>query len=217
MYLVDIGLKIQLGITDMKTVKLLGELGKKFGKSYKFDISNPAEAVRALCINFPAFKQHLIESEKRGIAYRVIVGKEDQKAEDLHNPSGKDVIKFVPVLQGAGGGFTQVLIGAALIAAAFATGGVSIAAAGGLTSTMLGGMAFGMGASLIIGGVVQMLTPVPSTNISDDNNQPDNKPSYTFNGGVNTSAQGYPVPVGYGRMTVGSAVISAGIVAEELA
>jgi len=218
MYLVDIGLKIQLGITDMKTVKLLGELGKKFGKSYKFDISNPAEAVRALCINFPAFKQHLIDSEKRGVAYRVIVGKEDQKLEDLHNPSGKDVIKFVPILQGAGGnGIFQTILGVALIAAAFATGGVSLTATGSLTSTMLGGMAFGMGTSLIIGGVVQMLTPMPSTNISDDNNKPDNKPSYAFNGSVNTSAQGYPVPVGYGRMIVGSAVISAGIVAEELA
>jgi len=207
MYLVDIGLKIQLGITDMKTVKLLGELGKKFGKSYKFDISNPAEAVRALCINFPTFKQHLIESEKRGIAYRVIVGKEDQKLEDLHNPSGKDVIKFVPVLQGAGGnGIFQTILGVALIAVALTPFGAPYAS-----------YLIPLGASLAIGGVVQMLTPMPSTNISDDNNKPDNKPSYAFNGSVNTSAQGYPVPVGYGRMIVGSAVISAGIVAEELA
>ena len=190
----------------MKTVKLLGELGKKFGKSYKFDISNPAEAVRALCINFPAFKQHLIDSERRGVAYRVIVGKEDQKIEDLHNPSGKDVIKFVPVLQGAGGnGVFQTVLGLTLIAVSFA---LPSAASPYLLNA---------GIALTIGGVVQMLTPVPSTNTSDDNNKPDNKPSYTFNGGVNTSAQGYPVPVGYGRMVVGSAVISAGIVAEELA
>lgn len=191
----------------MKTVKLLGELGKKFGKSYKFDISNPAEAVRALCINFPTFKQHLIESEKRGVAYRVIVGKEDQKPEDLYNPSGKDVIKLVPVLQGAGGnGIIQTILGVALIAIAFTPFGAPYA------SSLIP-----LGASLAIGGVVQMLTPMPSTNISDENNKPDNKPSYTFNGSVNTSAQGYPVPVGYGRMIVGSAVISAGIVAEELA
>ena len=194
----------------MKTVKLLGELGKKFGKSYKFDISNPAEAVRALCINFPAFKQHLIDSEKRGVAYRVIVGKEDQSAETLHNPSGKDVIKFVPVLQGAGGnGVTSFIIGAVLVIASFVAPFVGAGAA----SPYL----MNAGIAMMIGGVVQMLTPVPSTNTSDDNNKPDNKPSYTFNGGVNTSAQGYPVPVGYGRMVVGSAVISAGIVAEELA
>ncbi|HCW20974.1 MAG TPA: phage tail protein, partial [Achromobacter sp.] len=44
---------------------------------------------------------------------------------------------------------------------------------------------------------------------------PDNGASYNFNGPVNTSAQGIPVPVLYGRMIVGSAVISAGIYAED--
>lgn len=189
----------------MKTVKLLGELGKKFGKSFQFDISNPAEAVRALSANFPAFKQHLIDSEKHGIAYKVLVGKEAITLDDLHNPSGKDVIKFVPVLQGAGGnGLVQTILGATLIAVAIAFP---------TTATYL----LPLGISLALGGVVQMLTPIPSTNVSDDNNKPDNKPSYTFNGAINTGAQGYPVPVGYGRMIVGSAVISAGIVVEELA
>lgn len=194
----------------MKTVKLLGELGKKFGKSYKLDIMNPAEAVRALCINFPEFKKHLIESEKRGVAYKVLIGKEAIGADDLHNPSGKDVIKFVPVLQGAGGnGVTSFIIGAVLVVASFVAPFVG---AGAASPYLLNA-----GIAMMIGGVVQMLTPIPSTNTSDDNNKPDNKPSYTFNGSVNTSAQGYPVPVGYGRMIVGSAVISAGIVAEELA
>jgi len=40
--------------------------------------------------------------------------------------------------------------------------------------------------------------------------------SYVFNGAVNTTAQGHPVPVGYGRMIVGSAVISAGIDVDEI-
>lgn len=189
----------------MKTVKLLGELGKKFGKSFQLDINNPAEAVRALCINFPELKQHFIESEKRGIAYRIIVGKQDQKADDLHNPAGNQIIKFVPVLQGAGGNGTfQVILGLTLIAISFAFPSAA--------SPYL----LNIGIAMTIGGVVQMLTPMPTVSSQDQNNQPDNKPSYTFNGAVNTSAQGYPVPVGYGRMIVGSAVISAGIVAEEL-
>jgi predicted phage tail protein len=45
---------------------------------------------------------------------------------------------------------------------------------------------------------------------------PENKPSFLFDGPVNTIAQGHPVPVGYGEMYVGSAVISAGIVTEEI-
>jgi len=200
-----------LDITDMKTVKLLGELGKKFGKEFKLDIRNPAEAARALCVNFPELEKHLIDSEKRGVGYRIVVGKEDQKLEDLHNPSGKQTIKFIPVLMGAGGnGSTQIIIGAAIIALmwwnpmGWTVGG----------SMMVAGYA--MGASMVIGGTVQMLTPMPSSSSQEQYNQPDNKPSYVFNGSVNTSAQGYPVPVGYGRMIVGSAIISAGISVEEL-
>jgi predicted phage tail protein len=190
----------------MKTVKLLGELGKKFGSTYKFDIANPAEAVRALCANNSTFKQHLIESQKRGVAYKVMVGTDQITEKELHNPSGKNVIKFIPVLTGAGGngGVFGFIVGAVLIAASF-------------IPSPLSPYLLNAGIAMVIGGVVQMLTPIPSTNISDDNNRPDNKPSYAFNGAVNTSAQGYPVPIGYGRMIVGSAVISAGITVEELA
>jgi predicted phage tail protein len=70
------------------------------------------------------------------------------------------------------------------------------------------------GIAMAIGGVVQMLTPLPKSPNQED--RPDNKPSYIFNGAVNTTAQGYPVPVGYGRMIVGSAVISAGITTDEV-
>ena len=198
-----------MGITDMKKIQLLGELGKKFGKSFSMDVKNPAEAVRALCINFPAFKQHLLDSEKRGIAYKVLVGKEAQTVEDLYNPAGNQSIKLVPVLQGAGGGgLGSVIAGAVLIAVGFA---LSFTPAAFLSPYL-----YSAGVAMMIGGVVQMLSPVPTLSSDTSNNQPDNKPSYVFNGGVNTSAQGYPVPVGYGRMIVGSAVISAGIVAEEL-
>jgi predicted phage tail protein len=193
----------------MKKIQLLGELGKKFGKSFSMDVRNPAEAVRALCTNFPEFRKHLIDSEKRGVAYKVLVGKDLQSVEDLHNPAGKQTIKFVPVLQGAGGGVVGVIAGVVLIAAAV-VGNVFFP--GNPISPYL----ISAGVAMIIGGVVQMLTPMPNLNADTSNNQPDNKPSYAFNGAVNTTAQGYPVPVGYGRMIVGSAVISAGIVAEEL-
>lgn len=44
-----------------------------------------------------------------------------------------------------------------------------------------------------------------------------NSASYNFSGAVNTTIQGSAVPVMYGRMFVGSAVIAAGIVAEDQA
>jgi predicted phage tail protein len=143
------------------------------------------------------------------MAYKVLVGKEAQSVDDLHNPAGKQSIKFVPILQGAGGnGVLNVILGAVLIAASFVAPFVG---AGAASPYLLNA-----GIAMTIGGVVQMLTPMPNMNPDISNNRPDNKPSYAFNGAVNTTAQGYPVPVGYGRMIVGSAVISAGIVAEEL-
>lgn len=70
-----------------------------------------------------------------------------------------------------------------------------------------------MGAVLALGGVIQMLSPQQRGLSAQDG--PENGASYNFNGAVNTSAQGNPVPLLYGRMIVGSAVISAGIFAED--
>lgn len=198
----------------MVPVLLLGELGKKYGRKFSLDVKSPAEAVRALVANFPELQQYMADRY-----YRVIVGKEYTAGDELHNPTGRQIIKIVPVIVGAGGVFGKILLGAALIGLAFVTGGASIAAsgflAGGLTTTFFGGLAVSMGASLILGGVAQLIAPSPKTGAPSES--PENNPSYVFNGPINTTAQGQPVAVGYGRLRVGSAVISAGIVAEQVA
>jgi predicted phage tail protein len=43
-----------------------------------------------------------------------------------------------------------------------------------------------LGVGLVIGGVAQLLTPMPKGLASKDS--PDNTPSYTFNGPLNTEA-----------------------------
>jgi predicted phage tail protein len=86
-------------------------------------------------------------------------------------------------------------------------------AALGSKTAVVAPMMFGMGVSMAMGGVVQLLSPQQRGLSTRDS--PDNGASYSFNGPVNTSAQGNPVPVLYGRMIVGSAVISAGIYAED--
>ncbi|MCC8470350.1 hypothetical protein [Xanthomonas phaseoli] len=69
------------------------------------------------------------------------------------------------------------------------------------------------GVAMVIGGLVQMLSPTPKGLGTQDS--PDNRPSYAFNGPVNTQAQGNPVPIAYGDTWTGSAVISGGIFAED--
>ena len=57
----------------------------------------------------------------------------------------------------------------------------------------------------MLGGVSQMLTPVPDAPSEETPN------SFQFNSPVNTSIAGLPVPILFGERIVGSVVISAGI------
>lgn len=186
----------------MKTIILLGELGKRYGRKHMLDVKSPAEAVRALCANFKDFAAFVSSSAERNVGYRVLNRRQAVTVDELHNPASQQIV-LAPVVTGAGGkgGLFQTILGAVLIVASF------LLPPGPWTAPM-----FNIGVSLAIGGVVQMLSPLPKTTGPDEGTGP----SYVFNGGVNTTAQGYPVPVGYGRMIVGSAVISAGISVEDI-
>lgn len=192
----------------MKTIVLLGELGKRYGRRHRLDVASPAEAVRAMCANFKDFAGFVSASADRNVGYRVITAREDLAADELHQPAGK-TITIAPVIAGAGGSVGKIILGAALIAAAIFVPALAVPLFG---TTTLATVAFSVGVSLALGGVAQMLAPVPqSLNRGID----EDKPSYIFNGAQNTTAQGQAVPVGYGRMIVGSAVISAGINVED--
>ncbi|MDF3832154.1 tail assembly protein [Cupriavidus basilensis] len=196
----------------LREIRLYGHLGKRFGRVHRFVVKSPAEAIAALKANFGAFENHLIQHNKPG--YHVFVDEKNLGLDDLLAQTSAGVIKIVPVIAGRGKGGLQILIGAALIAAAFYTGGVMLAADNTLiAATTMGGIAFSMGVGLIVGGVAQMLTKSPAMSSTE---RPDNKPSYAFNGPVNTTQQGNPVPICYGELIVGSQVIYAGITTDEI-
>lgn len=199
----------------MRTVLLYGHLGMRFGRRHRYDVRTPAEAVRALCATLDGFRSYMIEHSRPG--YRVLVGRTPRDLATLAHPAD-DVIRIVPVTAGAGRGLGQVILGAALIGVGIMTGGASLTlsaawAAGG--AAFAGYLATNIGISLVLGGVAQMLSPQPKMQGPAD--RPENKPSYAFDGPANTAAQGNPVPVCYGRLIVGSQVISAGIAVEEMA
>ena len=210
----------------MKVVKVYGALKKRLGGqgTFKFDVNTPGEAIRALCANFPGLDQWLIDSKEKGIGYKTLIGKEkvtENNADKLIMPwSEKDVFKITPVVVGSGGrGFWSVVIGATLIAAAVffapaaaAGGGFLTAGAAGTTMTALGvatQVAGTLGVSMVLGGIAQMLSPMPDMpGTSPEANLITN---YSFSGIQNTSPQGFPVPICYGRCITGSAVISASL------
>ncbi|WP_186424783.1 tail assembly protein [Cupriavidus metallidurans] len=194
----------------IRTIRLYGKLGAKFGRVHRLAVDSASEAVRALSVILPGFMKELANSKECGITYAVFSGKNNLEVEQLTHPVGNDDIRIAPILQGSKrGGLFQTILGVALIALA-----VWNPTSLGMTSQMAFGMGMA-GATMALGGIVQMLSP-QSRGLSTKDS-PENGASYNFNGPVNTSAQGNPVPVLYGRMIVGSAVISAGIYAEDQA
>lgn len=201
----------------LRKIRVYGQLAKFLGQRiFEADVGSAAEAVRFLVTNFPKLERHMADQH-----YRVSVGSYDLALEELHDPAGQQEIKVVPVMAGAGGGTGRILAGIGLIALSFLLPGAGAfgtfslfgqaATAGGIL-TGIGTAASLIGASLVLGGVSQLLTPTPKINLPgtpQDNNDP--RKSYSFSGIQQTSRQGVPVPIVYGETLVGSVVISAGI------
>ncbi len=193
----------------IRTLRFHGPLIAQFGKEFKYRAHNAPKMISAAKNLLPNFEHYMLAAHKRGLTFAVFVGKRNIKEDELELTKGTDDIHLVPVLIGSKRfGLFQTILGAALIAAAIFAPAAGLAAVG-LTAGGLG-MA---GASLALGGVIQMLSPQQAgIRMRQD---PDNKPSYAFGGPVNTTAQGNPVPIGYGQREIGGAVISAGIYTED--
>ena len=212
----------------LRKVRLYGQLAEFVGrKVIEADLSSAAEAVRMLIANFPQLDRHMADQN-----YRVLVGDGALTLDDLHNPVGQEEIKIVPVIVGAGGNGGRILLGAALIGLSFVSFGAGAFAGGsgaGLTGTVgtttnvglyaagaYGSAALGsIGAYLVLGGISNIISPVPSLPQGPDTQQ-DPRKSFSFSGIQNTSRGGTPVPIVYGKTLTGSVVISAGIDTEQV-
>ena len=207
----------------MKVVKVYGALRKRLGQCrFEFDVSTPAQAIKALCVNFPGLEKWLIDSEKDGVGYRVAISKEKATQEDM-TPlvmpfSDREVFSITPVIAGAGRGLGSILVGAALIAVSLAVPGAGVAgtsflASAGSAATLGAGLAAAagtLGVALVLGGIAQAISPQPDTGL-ERGAEAAKLESFVFNNVVNTAKQGLPVPIAYGRLFVGSAVLSSGL------
>jgi len=183
----------------MKRVILYGDLAEKFGKEHRFDVATVAEAIRALRANFAEFEIYMCRAHVSGVGFKVFAGGQSLYLDEITKPMREtDIIRIVPVILGSGADL-KIVLGAALIA----VGVIFAPFSAGFTTGLISA-----GVGLVIGGVAQLLTPVPSV---DQLQQGTSKQSYIFNGPVNKSNQGSAIPVGYGRMFVGSTVVSAEI------
>lgn len=182
----------------LRKVMLGGWLGRKFGKEYKFDVSSAAEAVHALCCQVKGFKEYMQQGKGRDKLFKVVVNDRQLfKPEETMVFQSEGDIKIVPVIKASGGLF-NFIVGAILTAVGVFTGQPYLTAAG---------------IGMMIGGVAALLIKPPKTEAPDESKE---NRSYIFNGAVNVTQQGQPVPFGYGRMRIGSQVISTSITTSDV-
>lgn len=196
----------------MTRILLSGSLAQAFGREHfrLLETGTAVEAFSALKHTIKGFEDFIRDSARRGLRYAIFRNRENVGEGEL-TLSGTTEIRIVPIIAGSkNGGIFQTVVGAVLIVAG--------AVLTGFGQAWIGVPMMQMGAAMVIGGVIQMLSPVPSSKSGSQQEQAstENKPSYLFNGAFNSTQQGLPVPVVYGQMLVGSSVVAVGTWTEAL-
>ena len=180
----------------MKTKIILhGKLAKIYGKEFEFaNINKPADAVLAIDTLFPGFRKHLIKESSGGSHYELICDNDSKTLKDIEKKQKIKIIEIVPCIVGQ----IELII----------AGIIGLVQAGGIQSVFLQQLVVSISVGLIMAGIMYLLTPIPenepneaSISTSIKNN------SFLFQTPQNAAVQGRPVPIGYGRLRVGSMIV----------
>lgn len=192
----------------MKEIILHGILAKEFGHSFKMQISKPKHCLKALNANLDNFINRINDLASQGFHYTIIVdNKKIQDIKELEIQNNFKRIDLVPLIVGSGavvGGI--ILTGLASLGGAGAAGAMTAFLATGLGSfvaTMVGGLVL---TAVTMG--LQMLLQSDSDDVEASKSTTSAiKESYDFSNKANVANQGSVIPIGYGRLKVGSQVI----------
>ena len=229
---------------NLVDIHLHGSLGKGVGRDHwRLGVKTVSEACRAIdMLSQRRLTKHLIkyhQSDASGVKYKILINEEEfmseetpcvEKPETIYNSElcmerqNLKRIDIVPVVEGAGKwlGALLIIVGVLLIITALPFAGAGLS--GTITSGFLAGSSVSTvmmgGFALLLGGVA-LLSMQPPT--FDDHTEIDiskgagGARSYLFSGPTNTNREGGPVPVGYGRLIVGSQMIQANTYTRDIA
>lgn len=199
----------------MVTIRLLGEAGRRYGRRFQLAVKTPAEAVRALCLQIPGLRQYLLESGEKGIDWRVVTDHAEGLDEDqMLWPLSKRLV-LAPLPAGRGG-VGKIIAGVALVGLAIVTGGATIGLFGLIAPIAVSPIIGAIGASLIFGGVADLLTPTPKmpnvkggglgggSSATSGRSQEEQLNSFAFDKSNANTVQGDVVPVLYGERIIGA-------------
>jgi predicted phage tail protein len=186
----------------MTAIKLSGPLAKRFGRLHRrlLDGGSVKEVFAALKATIPGFSEEIRRLDMLGMRFAIFRNGKNVGVSEF-DLSGVSEVRIVPVVSGSKrAGLLQTIIGAVIFVASFFVPGMQ-------------GWGQSLGASLALGGVIQMLSPQASG--LKQSASPENLPSYAFGSAKNTTASGNPVPICIGRRRWGGMIISASIYAED--
>ena len=177
----------------MTRIKIEGYLGKLIGNDWKLKVRNFRELFSALDTNSEgSFRMSMLKCHQRFAIFcngSVV----DSSSFLDQNIQDKEVL-IIPVLSGSG-----------VVAAAALTAGTAIA-------PTLAYKVVAFVTNSIIGAAISFgLTFLMSKLLAADDPQQANTSSFVFGTAQNVASQGAVVPIGYGRMRIGSNVISSSL------
>lgn len=196
-------------MSQLTKITFHGNLAEALGqKDFELKVQNVAEGLRAVdIISKRKLAKAIVENEKQNIKYKVLTDEkplfsenidkiEKIKNSELFINKKYKTIDIVPVLEGAGDDskdLTMVIGGGLLFGMGYADG-----------NTMM----MVIGAYAFLTGMSNLLAEPPEFEDFREIQQTNKKESYLFNGPLNTYNPGGPVPIGYGRVMVGSLTIA---------
>ena len=189
----------------MVNVYLHGKLGEELGEKWALQVNTVSDALAAIDANtdrlFSFIQEHLQKFEN----YQILVDEEEICEDELGVKKAKKEIHVHPILAGSKKVGLMIAAAVLMIALPGIAPGLVGAEAGGLaaygTMNFVGNMIVSMGIGLLIQGITSAMTKTPTIEESKQSQ------SYLFQGNVNNQTQGQAVPIGYGRLRVGSQVI----------
>jgi predicted phage tail protein len=192
----------------MTEVILHGILAKEFGSNFMLKIARPKDCIKALDANLNNFVNRINELASQGFHYTIIVdGVKMQDIKELEILKNFKEINLVPLIVGSG-----AVVGGLILTGVASLGGAASAGAmvgflatgfGSMVATLVGGLvltAITLGLQMLMQDKNKGLEAVKSTTTAI-------KESYDFSNKANVANQGSVIPIGYGRLKVGSQVI----------
>lgn len=214
----------------MTHVKLMGELGEKFGNDWQMNAKSFRDIFKLIDCQTEGFGEYIKQKADEGVDFTIQNGK-DLIADglDLQIAPAQDIVIITPIAAGAGlSDILKVILGVVLLI--YGPGWIEnfkwATEAEAVSTTIQGAETINtyqqvlttagqvatwgvraLGTGLAMKGVTDYLTPDTPSAAGD---------SYLFNGPQNNVKEGVAVPLLYGRLIIGGSIMNFGFIEDRV-